>query len=82
MNYTTYLNKIKNKMSDLKDGTEIIFNKNIYNEANSESPCLLLARKNEKGKIIRKGSFGFEYYVQTEDKNPFYCNRIEFEIKK
>lgn len=69
-------------MSDLKDGTEIVFNQNLYNYANEEHPTLLLARKNEVGKIIRKGSFGFEYYVQTEDKNPFYCNRKEFETKK
>lgn len=69
-------------MADLKDGTEIIFNQNLYKEADECSPQLLLARKNESGKIIRKGSFGFEYYVQTNDKNPFYCNRKEFEIKK
>lgn len=67
-------------MADLKDGTEIIFNQNIYQEANEDSPTQLLARKNDKGKVIRKGEFGFEYYVQTEYLNPFYCNRKEFNV--
>lgn len=67
-------------MADLKYGTKIIFNQNLYSEANEHAPLLLLARKNEKGIILSKGSFGFEYYVQTEDKNPFYCNRKEFTL--
>ena len=67
-------------MSDLKDGTEIVFNQNLYEYASSDNPTLLLARKNEHGKIIRKGSFCFEYFVQPKIGNPFYCNRKEFNL--
>ncbi len=69
-------------MKELQKGTIIKFNSNLYAEANEDHPTLLLARKNEFGKILNKSEFSYEYKVETKDKNPFYCNSNEFEVVK
>ena len=67
-------------MADLSNGTSIVFNQDLFTGPDSDCPIQFLVRKGEDGKILRKGSFGFEYLVQPKSGNPFYCYRKEFDV--
>lgn len=60
----------------------IEFKHTIHTDATGDSPSELLAKKGEKGKILRAGGFGYEFYVQPENGDPFYCNKNEIIILK
>lgn len=62
-------------------GARIVFRNDIVQHATEDTPSFLLAKKYEKGNVIRKSKWkDNEYLVSPDGHNPFYALIDEFEI--
>jgi len=63
----------------MKTGDRIIFTEEITQAPSCGTPMFLLARKNDKGVILRKSKYNEkEWLVQPDGFNPFYAKENEF----
>lgn len=68
-------------MEDVREGTEIVFLNDVLEGPDEYGPTRILAKKNEKGKVMHKSEwFKNAWKVQPTDHNPFHCDESDFKI--